>query len=148
MIVSVNPYLVLDQMGERLIPDYQHNKAKETLAPHLYALAQQSFTVRPFALSSFPDPPQNMLSTGQAQSVVISGESGSGKTEATKIILKFLTVASASSGADGLALLFSPFILTDPFQRSPPVFSPPTLSLKLLEMPRPCATKIPLALAN
>lgn len=45
MIVSVNPYTVLEQMGEGLIPDYQQG-AKEHMAPHLYALAQQAFNVR------------------------------------------------------------------------------------------------------
>lgn len=74
----------------------------EGLPPHLFATAQSAW--------------MNMREVdGRSQSVVISGESGAGKTEATKVVLKFLTfVASKSSGTSGAGtfpLLLPPTLL-------------------------------------
>jgi len=85
MIVSVNPFRSISHYGEFLIPDYL-NKPLSGLEPHLYSVACRAF--------------RDMCDLGQSQAVIISGESGAGKTEATKIILKFLTVAAGDAGAD------------------------------------------------
>lgn len=79
MIVSVNPFKIIEELGEHLIPKYQTNDL-EKLPPHLYAIAQRAYS--------------QLVTNKESQSVVISGESGAGKTEATKIVLKFLAVAS------------------------------------------------------
>jgi myosin-7 len=50
--------------------------------PHIYALAELAIS--------------NLRSNGLNQSVVISGESGAGKSESTKYILNYVTVATSS----------------------------------------------------
>jgi len=50
------------------------------IEPHLYKVAENSY--------------QSLLETRRNQSIIISGESGSGKTESAKIILKYLTQTS------------------------------------------------------
>ena len=81
-MVSINPYKDLEIFSDNQISRYREKKRSE-LEPHLYALAQDAY--------------QTLLHLGESQAVIISGESGAGKTEATKIILKFLTVAAGSS---------------------------------------------------
>lgn len=48
--------------------------------PHLFLVAEDSF--------------QDMLIDKKNQSIIITGESGAGKTEATKIILSYLSKAA------------------------------------------------------
>lgn len=42
MIVAVNPFQRLQQYGEQLIPQYRSSE-RESLPPHLYAIAQNAF---------------------------------------------------------------------------------------------------------
>jgi len=56
-------------------------------SPHVFAVAQTAYS--------------GMVVDGQDQSVVISGESGAGKSEATKLILQFLTDLSGRASQHG-----------------------------------------------
>ncbi|RZF34890.1 hypothetical protein LSTR_LSTR012887 [Laodelphax striatellus] len=79
MLVAVNPYKALTIYDEPHIMKYrQHNL--EELPAHIYAISNDCL--------------KTMRSHSKSQCIVISGESGAGKTESTKFIVKFLTSTS------------------------------------------------------
>uniref|UniRef100_A0AAV2IZE7 Myosin motor domain-containing protein n=1 Tax=Knipowitschia caucasica TaxID=637954 RepID=A0AAV2IZE7_KNICA len=82
LLVSVNPYKELDVFGQKQMDIYMGVNFFE-LPPHIYALADNAF--------------RTMLSEFNNHFILISGESGSGKTEASKKILQFYAVSCPST---------------------------------------------------
>ncbi|GFO48953.1 myosin-viia [Plakobranchus ocellatus] len=79
ILVAVNPYEILSIYTTEQINMYRDKKIGE-LPPHIFAIADNSYS--------------NMKRYQHDQCVIISGESGAGKTESTKLILQFLAAVS------------------------------------------------------
>nr|XP_009503895.1 PREDICTED: unconventional myosin-XV [Phalacrocorax carbo] len=76
ILVSVNPFKDLRIYSEDVATQY-HRGTLSKNAPHIFAIAEMAYTLS--------------QSSEQEQCVVISGHSGSGKTEAAKAIVQYLT---------------------------------------------------------
>jgi len=83
VLVSVNPFKPMKYFTEREIEIYQGAATYEN-PPHVYALADNMY--------------RNMLVDAENQCVIISGESGAGKTVAAKYIMNYIT--RVSGGGD------------------------------------------------
>ncbi|XP_047136669.1 unconventional myosin-Ia isoform X1 [Hydra vulgaris] len=79
VVVSVNPYKLLNIYSEDVISEYRTKNVFEC-PPHVYSLADDAYC--------------NMRDYNRDQCIIISGESGSGKTEASKVVMRY--VASVS----------------------------------------------------
>ncbi|KAK1884380.1 Unconventional myosin-Ih [Dissostichus eleginoides] len=82
LLVSVNPYKDFDIYSKKQMDIYMGVNFFE-LPPHIYALADNVF--------------RTMLSEFNNHFILISGESGAGKTEASKKILQFYAVSCPST---------------------------------------------------
>ena len=91
ILIAVNPYKKLNLYNDNIIKSYKNyfEKLKRDPSnvglpvPHLYHLAEAAY--------------RDMIDDKKNQSIIISGESGSGKTESTKILLKYFAVSSLLS---------------------------------------------------
>uniref|UniRef100_A0A3Q3AGG1 Myosin motor domain-containing protein n=1 Tax=Kryptolebias marmoratus TaxID=37003 RepID=A0A3Q3AGG1_KRYMA len=79
VLVAVNPYKEFPIYSESQVWLYRGRKLGE-LPPHIYAIAESCYF--------------NMTRHLRNQCCIISGESGAGKTESTKLILQYLAAVS------------------------------------------------------
>ncbi|XP_061103707.1 unconventional myosin-VIIa-like isoform X1 [Conger conger] len=79
ILVAVNPYQLLPIYTAEQIRLYTNKKIGE-MPPHIFAIADNCYF--------------NMQRSSKDQCCIISGESGAGKTESTKLILQFLASIS------------------------------------------------------
>ncbi|KAI2506407.1 myosin-kinesin ATPase superfamily-like protein [Fragilaria crotonensis] len=82
ILLALNPFRQIQSLyGQQVIEKYrQDSSSVQDRPPHVYATAQDAYSA--------------MLREGQNQSILVSGESGAGKTVTTKIILGYLTTLS------------------------------------------------------
>ena len=97
ILIAINPYKTLDMCGAEAIAHMIEAEKPEDLPPHIFKISQSVYI--------------GMIKTGAAQSVLISGESGAGKTETTKLCMSCLATISGSVGVTTEAALESGIVL-------------------------------------
>jgi len=92
ILVSVNPFQVLNIYTTEILEAYAKSaEAKaadgsDTMPPHVYQVADAAY--------------RDMVAEGHPQACLVSGESGAGKTEATKVMLHFLAEMSGKRASE------------------------------------------------
>ena len=80
VLISLNPFKAIpDLYSQKKLLEYRGKYAYE-LSPHIYMVAEEMY--------------RRMLAEAEGQCVIISGESGAGKTEASKLIMQYIAAVS------------------------------------------------------
>ena len=85
VLISVNPFRDLGIYSEEILVSYR-GKNRLEMTPHVFAIAEGAY--------------YNMKSYKDNQCIIISGESGAGKTEAAKRIMQYIAAVSGGSGTE------------------------------------------------
>ncbi|TGO37748.1 hypothetical protein BHYA_0090g00380 [Botrytis hyacinthi] len=80
-LVTINPYCSLPIYTNEYINLYK-GRGREESKPHIFAMADEAF--------------RNLVEEGENQSILVTGESGAGKTENTKKVIQYLAAVANS----------------------------------------------------
>ncbi|GFS39645.1 P-loop containing nucleoside triphosphate hydrolases superfamily protein [Actinidia rufa] len=93
VLVAINPFKKVPLYGNNYIEAY---KRKSTESPHVYAITDTAI--------------REMIRDEVNQSIIISGESGAGKTETAKIAMQYLAALGGGSGIEYEILKTNPIL--------------------------------------
>jgi myosin protein heavy chain len=81
-LVAINPYQNLPLYSDSIIQQYRSRRRDES-PPHIFAIAERAWV--------------NMGEERENQSILITGESGAGKTESTKKVIQYLAAIATDT---------------------------------------------------
>ena len=104
-LIAVNPYRNVPIYEDEAVRWYRGQKRQDR-PPHIFSVADGAY--------------QALMMTRRSQSILITGESGAGKTENTKRVIHYLTSisSSAANNITGSSSLEQQLILTNPILES------------------------------
>ncbi|KAK9844720.1 hypothetical protein WJX74_005896 [Apatococcus lobatus] len=89
ILIAINPFASLPHLyGQHMMEQYRGRNMGD-LSPHVYAIADSAY--------------RQMRRMDRSQSILVSGESGAGKTETSKLIMQYLAWMGNQEGGDGSA---------------------------------------------
>jgi len=95
ILVSINPYKLLPIYTSATVEKYREDYTN--MSPHVFHIAADAY--------------KRLLDECKNQAVIISGESGAGKTEATKTVLQYLSeVAGSANNVEQQILMSNPVL--------------------------------------
>uniref|UniRef100_A0A5B6YR02 Putative Myosin 2 isoform 1 n=1 Tax=Davidia involucrata TaxID=16924 RepID=A0A5B6YR02_DAVIN len=87
ILIAVNPFTKLPHLYDNHMMAQYKGAAFGELSPHPFAVADAAYRL--------------MINEGISQSILVSGESGAGKTESTKLIMRYLAYMGGRAVAEG-----------------------------------------------
>ncbi|KAH8515362.1 hypothetical protein H0E87_004001 [Populus deltoides] len=87
ILIAVNPFQPLSHLYDVYVMERYKGAPVEGLSPHVFTIADVAY--------------REMIKEGRSNSILVSGESGAGKTETTKMLMRYLAYLGGHSGAEG-----------------------------------------------
>ncbi|KAI9352487.1 P-loop containing nucleoside triphosphate hydrolase protein [Zopfochytrium polystomum] len=100
VLIAMNPFEKLDLYSTDIMREYA-GKRRDELEPHVFGIAEEAYRA---------------MLNGTNQSIIVSGESGAGKTQSTKYIMRYFATVDALSKIDETEALMRPDVVDNVLQ--------------------------------
>ncbi|KAI3874409.1 hypothetical protein MKW92_047464 [Papaver armeniacum] len=87
ILIAINPFQRLPHLYDTHMMQQYKGAGFGELSPHVFAVADVAYRA--------------MINEGKSNSILVSGESGAGKTETTKMLMRYLAYLGGRSGVEG-----------------------------------------------
>ncbi|XP_010274858.1 PREDICTED: myosin-9-like [Nelumbo nucifera] len=87
ILIAINPFQRLPHIYDAHMMEQYKGAPFGELSPHVFAVADVAYRA--------------MINEGKSNSILVSGESGAGKTETTKMLMRYLAYLGGRAGTEG-----------------------------------------------
>ncbi|CAH2080652.1 unnamed protein product, partial [Thlaspi arvense] len=86
-LIAINPFQSLPDLYDTHVMEQYKGMPLGELSPHIFAIADIAY--------------RQMVNEGKSNSILVSGESGAGKTETTKMLMRYMAYVGGHKGTEG-----------------------------------------------
>lgn len=109
VLIAMNPFQRVPIYGSDIMREYS-GKRRDELEPHLFAVAEEAY--------------RSMINDNKNQSIIVSGESGAGKTQSARYIMRYFATVddldekSSSNDTGAVSAVEQSVLATNPIMES------------------------------